>query len=73
MHTTLRADDGAEIRVPNSLFFQKPLKRFRGEVQMSLDEQLTKQKPRSERWLGQGLLSTFHIGATRFHCREPFT
>jgi small-conductance mechanosensitive channel len=45
MYTTLQADDGAEIRVPNSLFFQRPLKRFRGEVQVSLDEQLTKQRP----------------------------
>jgi hypothetical protein len=31
--------------VPDGLFFQRPLKRFGGEVRVSLDEQLTKQKP----------------------------
>ena len=45
VYTTLRGTDGSEIRVPNNLFFQKPLKRFPGDVQVSLDEQLMKDTP----------------------------
>ena len=38
--TTLRADDGAEIRIPNNLFFQRVLKRRRGYSTTSLSDQL---------------------------------
>ena len=39
--TTLAAEDGGEIRIPNNLFFQKVLKRKRGSNTRSLSEQLS--------------------------------
>ena len=45
MFTTLRADDGGMIQVPNNLFFQKPLKRMAGAAPVALDEQLSRGTP----------------------------
>lgn len=43
LFTTLRADDGGLIQIPNNLLFQKPLKRLPGEQAVTLDEQLLKE------------------------------
>lgn len=43
LFTTLRADDGGLIQIPNNLLFQKPLKRLPGEAALTLDEQLMKE------------------------------
>lgn len=45
MYTTLRADDGSTIQVPNNLFFQKSLRRRRGSSTVSLAEQLQSSNP----------------------------
>lgn len=43
IYTTLRAEDGALLQVPNNLFFQKPLRRVAGDGTVGLDEQLMKE------------------------------
>jgi small-conductance mechanosensitive channel len=43
LYTTLETGDGAVLQIPNSLFFQKVLKRTRGTEQISLAEQLMKE------------------------------
>jgi len=40
VYTTLRSDDGGVLQIPNNLFFQKVLKRRRGNSTISLVEQL---------------------------------
>lgn len=41
LYTTLRTEDGTLMQVPNNMFFQKVLKRRRGEGAVSLAEQLS--------------------------------
>ena len=43
IYTTLRAEDGALIQVPNNLFFQRPVRRVAGDGTVGLDEQLMKE------------------------------
>ena len=46
VHTTLRAEDGALLRIPNTLFFQKSLKVFpSGGGTVSLAQQLHRDQP----------------------------
>jgi small-conductance mechanosensitive channel len=40
LYTTLRAEDGSYVQIPNNLFFQKVLKRRPGQANVSLTEQL---------------------------------
>jgi len=40
--TTLRTDDGGTLQVPNNMFFQKVLKRRRGDASISLAQQLSR-------------------------------
>ncbi len=42
IYTTLRAEDGATLQVPNNMFFQKVLKRHRGAENISLAQQLNR-------------------------------
>jgi len=43
--TTLKADDGDEIKIPNNQFFQKVLRKKAGEGRVSLAEQLYEELP----------------------------
>jgi len=45
IYTTLRADDGGLVQIPNNLFFQKVVKRHRGESRISLTRQLNSEYP----------------------------
>ncbi len=45
IYTTLVTDDGAELQIPNSLFFQRVVKRRRGTGEVSLAEQLNRTEP----------------------------
>lgn len=45
IYTTLRADDGMLIQVPNSTFFQKPIKRKPGIEPIDLWDQLLSKEP----------------------------
>lgn len=45
VYTTLHAEDGASVQVPNNLFFQKVLRRRRGVGQVALAEQLRSREP----------------------------
>lgn len=42
LYTTLRADDGALVQIPNNLFFQKSLKRRRADCPITLAQQLSR-------------------------------
>lgn len=42
VYTSLRSPDGATLQVPNNLFFQKVLKRWRGAENVTLAEQLNR-------------------------------
>jgi len=42
LFTTLRAEDGASIQIPNNTFFQAPIRRRPGTMGVSLDKQLEK-------------------------------
>lgn len=42
MFTTLKAEDGQLIQIPNNLFFQKPIRRRQGDARIDLFEQLRK-------------------------------
>jgi small-conductance mechanosensitive channel len=42
IYTTLRTDDGGTLQIPNNLFFQKVLKRRRGNASVSLAAQLNR-------------------------------
>lgn len=52
LFTTLEADDGALIRVPNNQFFQKIFKCRRGAKTIELGEQLMMDRPADESILG---------------------
>jgi len=43
--TTLRAEDGCTLQVPNNMFFTKVLKRRRGVASTSLAQQLSRTEP----------------------------
>jgi len=45
LFTTLRADNGDLIELPNNTFFQQPIRRTLGRKNVSLDEQLLKEQP----------------------------
>lgn len=45
LYTTLETDDSAVLQIPNSLFFQRVLKRHKGTERVSLSEQLKKEEP----------------------------
>ena len=45
MYTTLRCDDGMLIQIPNSTFFQKPIKRKPGLEPIDLWDQLLSNEP----------------------------
>ena len=42
LYTTLETTDGYRMQVPNNLFFQKVLKRRRGDSNQTLEDQLRK-------------------------------
>jgi small-conductance mechanosensitive channel len=44
MYTTLRSEDGYDVRIPNNSFFQKVLRRREGKVQRDLQDQLHRQE-----------------------------
>lgn len=43
LFTTLRAENGAQIQIPNNLFFQRVILRREGSSQVGLDEQLLRE------------------------------
>lgn len=45
LFTTLETTDGTVVQIPNNLFFQKVLKRRKGEGSVSLAEQLQNESP----------------------------
>ena len=45
IYTTLKAEDGLTVQIPNNLFFQKVLKRRAGQVTISLAAQLSSRQP----------------------------
>jgi small-conductance mechanosensitive channel len=45
IYTSLRAEDGATLQVPNNLFFQKVLKRYHAAVPTPLASQLNRNQP----------------------------
>lgn len=47
VYTSLRSADGATLQVPNNMFFQKVLKRMRGDESVSLAEQLNRKEKTS--------------------------
>lgn len=45
IYTTLRADDGALVRIPNNLFFQRVVRCREGTARIELEDQLKRQGP----------------------------
>lgn len=45
IYTTLRADDGSLLQVPNNLFLQRVIRRRRGAAGISLSDQLGAEEP----------------------------